>query len=396
MAKLFLSYAREDQKLIEPIAHLLEGAGHSVWWDRRIFGGSDFSLEIARELDSAEVVIVGWSAASVASHWVKDEAAEGRNRNRLVPLFLDGTPPPLGFRQIHGIDFTGWDGRGSPAALDDLLRSIALVAGSAEWAPPASTPAAPAPLPSASARPTWRTPILVIGSVLLLAVAALLVLALAPRWSRDAPPTDAAPADAPAAEAGSDSGHRDGHACPDRCEGWQRRRYRRTLADLLEHQWEPLSRNADRKRCQCPHRARRGDGDGPAVGAAGLHDRRRRADPDHLPQRRGPRRAPGLHGGQLHARSGAATSSAAPPPTRSACSAPRSPPGGNDPDLGEAQLTSPVIARTRRKPGDEAIQSRPLDCFALLALTNAERHLGDKTSAVLRALAFIAVCEPLV
>ena len=211
MAKLFLSYAREDQKLIEPIAHLLEGAGHSVWWDRRIFGGSDFSLEIARELDSAEVVIVGWSAASVASHWVKDEAAEGRNRNRLVPLFLDGTPPPLGFRQIHGIDFTGWDGRGSPAALDDLLRSIDLVAGSADLEPPAKAAASPpqaasaAPgsqaVPAASARPSWRTPMLVIGSVLLIAVALLLVLVLAPRWS-----ADPSPADVPPAEARSDTG----------------------------------------------------------------------------------------------------------------------------------------------------------------------------------------------
>ena len=154
MAKLFLSYAREDRPLVEPLAHLLERAGHAVWWDRRIFGGSDFSFEIARELDAADVVIVAWSAASVSSHWVKDEAAEGRNRGRLVPLLLDGTPPPLGFRQIHGIDLSGWDGRGSPAAFEDLLRSIDLVAATPSVAPASpARPGGPAPAPSRAPDP---------------------------------------------------------------------------------------------------------------------------------------------------------------------------------------------------------------------------------------------------
>jgi len=190
MAKLFLSYAREDRDLVGPIAQLLERAGHAVWWDRRIFGGSDFSLEIARELDSADVVIVAWSGSSVSSHWVKDEAAEGRNRNRLVPLLLDGTVPPLGFRQVHGIDFAGWNGRGDPAALDDLLRSIDLVSGAENWQ--AERPATPAAHPRPPAPPSRRRSGLILASaavgVALLVVAALLV---ARPWTGDSAAADA-------------------------------------------------------------------------------------------------------------------------------------------------------------------------------------------------------------
>lgn len=200
MAKLFLSYAREDRELIGPIAHLLERAGHEVWWDRRIFGGSDFSLEIARELDSADVVIVAWSGASVGSHWVKDEAAEGRNRNRLVPLLLDGTVPPLGFRQIHGIDFAGWDGRGEPAALDDLLRSIDLLSGSETFgapsaAIPAARPTAPTEAPHRTRRNVAAIVASVIGGLALVAVAALVIVQ---PWRAEPAASDAPEASPPA------------------------------------------------------------------------------------------------------------------------------------------------------------------------------------------------------
>ncbi|WP_166040713.1 toll/interleukin-1 receptor domain-containing protein [Sphingosinicella sp. YJ22] len=191
MAKLFLSYAREGRELIGPIAQLLEHAGHEVWWDRRIFGGSDFSLEIARELDSADVVIVAWSGASVASHWVKDEAAEGRNRNRLVPLLLDGTVPPLGFRQIHGIDFSGWDGRGAPAALHDLLRSIDLVSGAENWqAERPATPAAHSRGPTAQTSPR-RTGLILASAVAGAALLIVAVLLVARPWAGDTAAADA-------------------------------------------------------------------------------------------------------------------------------------------------------------------------------------------------------------
>jgi hypothetical protein len=108
MARVFLSYARADRQRAGELAAGLERAGHEVWWDRRLTGGAEYEREIEAQLAEADVVVVAWSAAAAKSHWVRDEATAGRDRNRLVPVSLDGTPPPLGFRQLHTIDVTAW------------------------------------------------------------------------------------------------------------------------------------------------------------------------------------------------------------------------------------------------------------------------------------------------
>ena len=121
MARVFLSYAREDIEMARKLAGVLADAGQTVWWDRHVHGGANFSNEIDRELKSAEIVMVLWSSASIASAWVQDEAAEGRDSGRLVPAVLDSVKPPLGFRQLQCIDLSRWikDGRTEP--IDDLL-----------------------------------------------------------------------------------------------------------------------------------------------------------------------------------------------------------------------------------------------------------------------------------
>lgn len=108
MARIFLSYARADRVRVSELAAALQRAGHDIWWDRRLSGGTEFERQIEQALADADVVVVAWSAASVRSHWVRDEASAGRDRNRLVPVSLDGTVPPLGFRQLHTIDVTAW------------------------------------------------------------------------------------------------------------------------------------------------------------------------------------------------------------------------------------------------------------------------------------------------
>jgi TIR domain len=85
MAKVLLSYDREDTDRAAPIAAALEQSGHSVWWDRHIKGGANFSREIEQALADADAVVVLWSQHSVQSDWVRDEAAAGRDSGRLVP-----------------------------------------------------------------------------------------------------------------------------------------------------------------------------------------------------------------------------------------------------------------------------------------------------------------------
>jgi TolB-like protein len=126
MADLFISYARADRHAAEKLAAALKAEGWSVWWDREIHTGSEFSKDIERELDAAGAVIVAWSARSNQSAWVKDEASFAREQGKLVPICLDAEMPPLGFRQFHAADFRDWDGTPAAPAFEALARVIKL------------------------------------------------------------------------------------------------------------------------------------------------------------------------------------------------------------------------------------------------------------------------------
>jgi len=130
VSRVFLSYAREDVEAARGLADSIAHAGHEVWWDRHIQGGSRFTNEIDRALKDAEAVVVLWSEASVQSAWVQDEAAEGRDSGRLVPVALGSVKPPLGFRQFHTVSLGSWNGDGKPEGGDDLLQAIASTCGS--------------------------------------------------------------------------------------------------------------------------------------------------------------------------------------------------------------------------------------------------------------------------
>jgi tetratricopeptide (TPR) repeat protein len=124
MAGVFLSYDRDDTDRARPLAAALEKAGHSVWWDLHVRGGAQFSKVIEEALKAADVVVVLWSANSIESAWVRDEAAAGRDTGRLIPVAIDRTEAPLGFRQFQTIDFSKWKGRGKAVEFQTLLAAV--------------------------------------------------------------------------------------------------------------------------------------------------------------------------------------------------------------------------------------------------------------------------------
>jgi adenylate cyclase len=132
LSQIFLSYARDDVDPARQLADGLASAGHDVWWDRHLHGGSRFDREIEEALSNAEAVVVLWSKASLDSAWVKDEAAEARDSERLVPVSIGSAKPPLGFRQFHTIDLGSWNGHGLPDALGELLSAIDRTCGLVE------------------------------------------------------------------------------------------------------------------------------------------------------------------------------------------------------------------------------------------------------------------------
>ena len=124
MGAIFLSYAREDRACAEVLARVLEGGGHRVWWDRHIESGEEFAAEIEAALGHANVVLVAWSVHSAKSPWVRDEAVIGRDTGRLLPVSIDGSQPPMGFRQFQTLDLTGWKGSTKDTRTAALLRSV--------------------------------------------------------------------------------------------------------------------------------------------------------------------------------------------------------------------------------------------------------------------------------
>ena len=103
MADVFLSYSSEDRPAAQAIAQALSARGRSVWWDRSIRAGEDFFDVIERQLDAAKCVVVLWSSSSVASRWVRAEAAEALKQGKLIPVLVGDCRPPLVFREIQQV-----------------------------------------------------------------------------------------------------------------------------------------------------------------------------------------------------------------------------------------------------------------------------------------------------
>ena len=150
---IFLSYSRPDQLFARPVIDLLEADGFDVWWDGRLEGGENFLQTTEAALESAVCVVVLWSATAIASHWVRDEAQRGRERGSLVPLSIDGTMAPLGFRQFQLLDISGWNGKSDAAEAARILVAVRAKAGGAsEGLGPVLPPLAPALTPASLPR----------------------------------------------------------------------------------------------------------------------------------------------------------------------------------------------------------------------------------------------------
>lgn len=129
MADVFFSYTRVDRARIIPLVKHLETNGISVWWDNRLNTGEQFRERIEKELDLAKCVIVAWSATSVDSAWVVDEAEVGRKRSILLPVLLDAVEMPLGFREFQAANLVNWQGNPDDPELQKLVESVHALVG---------------------------------------------------------------------------------------------------------------------------------------------------------------------------------------------------------------------------------------------------------------------------
>lgn len=129
-AKLFVSYASDDRRLIAPLVDFLRAQGWEVWWDRHLDVGEAFDRRIEKELAAADCVVVVWSRTSVASNWVLSEAMAGFEANRLVPVALDTRLSiPLPFNRVHAASLVDWTGTPDHPGLEELAEGIRATIG---------------------------------------------------------------------------------------------------------------------------------------------------------------------------------------------------------------------------------------------------------------------------
>ncbi|EAQ27877.1 hypothetical protein NAP1_09792 [Erythrobacter sp. NAP1] len=152
--KLFLSYTRADIDQAGNLRKILEANGFEVWWDQLLEGGVNYLPTTEAALEGADCVVVLWTERSVDSSWVRDEAQRGRERGCLVPVTLDGTMSPLGFRQIQLLDMSNWSGASDAPEITKLVNAInGQVAANAGESGMAAPKASPAPISSVSSAP---------------------------------------------------------------------------------------------------------------------------------------------------------------------------------------------------------------------------------------------------
>jgi hypothetical protein len=159
MPDIFLSYTNEDREAARALAAILESAGWTVWWDRKIPAGRTFRSVLEDALSDARCMIVLWSAHSVESDWVKEEAEEGRRRNvSLVPVQIDRVELPMGFRTIQAADLTDWDRSSTAPSVQLLIADLKSIL--------ANPPPRAAPAPSGGVTSVVRgTAAVVVGAV---------------------------------------------------------------------------------------------------------------------------------------------------------------------------------------------------------------------------------------
>lgn len=132
MTDIFLSYTERDRDTARRLAEVLDAAGWSVWWDRRIPAGETWRSVLQQALEDMRCMVVLWSTKSIESEWVCEEAAEGRRLGKLVPVLIEAVRPPAGFREIQAADLTGWSGSSEFHGLRMLLSDLERLLGKPE------------------------------------------------------------------------------------------------------------------------------------------------------------------------------------------------------------------------------------------------------------------------
>ena len=157
MADVFISYSREDRPRAEQVARGLGAMGLDAFWDTDIPPGQTWADYIEGKLSQCKAVVVLWSEHSTKSQWVREEARMGRDKSKLIPAMLDGSPPPFGFGEVQAANLSSWRGEPNHPEWVRLSTAVQNAVGVPSAAPtPQPTPQRSyAPPPTAQPQPVY-------------------------------------------------------------------------------------------------------------------------------------------------------------------------------------------------------------------------------------------------
>jgi hypothetical protein len=102
--KIFLSYSTKDTERVGPLQAALQSLGHDTLTAvQDLAPGDDWSQHTQESLEQSDLVLVCWSAASVASDWVISEALTAQKMGKLSNALLEAVALPAPFNLYNAL-----------------------------------------------------------------------------------------------------------------------------------------------------------------------------------------------------------------------------------------------------------------------------------------------------
>ncbi len=147
-AEVFVSYSRDDERLVFDLAAKLREAGVSLWIDQgALDAASLWSEQIVNALESAKVLLLMVTESAVHSHNVtKEVSLVSERKGHILPVHLEPTVIPSKLKyQLAGIQHIEYfKGADADAGLKSILRSLERIGVKIAAAPEARSAAAAA------------------------------------------------------------------------------------------------------------------------------------------------------------------------------------------------------------------------------------------------------------
>ena len=121
MAKVFVSYSRDDRAEVAALEHQLAGPRVALWRDQeKIYGGDRWPKVLGEAIAASDLVLLIWSKHAAASHFVEFEWCTALAlKTRVIPWLLDATPLPPSLSAS-----SGFDARAGERSVAQLLKSL--------------------------------------------------------------------------------------------------------------------------------------------------------------------------------------------------------------------------------------------------------------------------------